>query len=130
MLTLLASVALVSQPLPPAPAIFDPFILWFEYASVELTPRQNDLVANIQKAFEAAKAKRIEIVGHADCKGSSSFNLQLSLRRAEAVKAALVSRGVPGKAIVVDGVGEDWPLIQTEDGVPERQNRYVSVLIY
>jgi outer membrane protein OmpA-like peptidoglycan-associated protein len=130
MLTLLIAVAILAQSVRPPPATFDPFVLFFDYASAEVGARHTDLIANIHKAFEASEAKRVEIVGHADRKGSSSFNLALSRRRAEAIKAALVRQGVAAEAITVDAVGEDRPLVPTSNGVAEAQNRYVTVMIY
>lgn len=127
MLTLLAFVALISQPPLPPPPTNDPFVLFFDHASFKLDAGMENLVANIQKAFERSGAKRIKLVGHADRKGSSTFNLQLSRRRAAAVKAALVARGVPDEVISVDGRGEDFPIVETADGVSEVQNRYVVV---
>ncbi len=130
MLTLLVSLALIAQSPPPPPRLNDPFILFFDYASAKLGPEDHVLVANIHYAYKFSKAKRVDIIGHADRKGSSSFNLRLSRRRGEAVKAALVSRGVPAEAVTVDGVGEDSPIVETADDVPHAQNRYVAVMMH
>jgi outer membrane protein OmpA-like peptidoglycan-associated protein len=55
--------------------------------------------------------------------------MALSLRRANAVKGALVQNGVPATAISVVGKGESQPLVQTADGVREPQNRRVEIVI-
>jgi outer membrane protein OmpA-like peptidoglycan-associated protein len=61
--------------------------------------------------------------------GSEQYNLALSLRRAEAVKAAMIKQGVPASLIVVVGKGESQPLVPTADGVREPQNRRVEIVI-
>ena len=55
--------------------------------------------------------------------------MALSLRRANAVKDALVREGVPATGIAVIGRGESQPLVQTADGVREPQNRRVEIVI-
>lgn len=49
-------------------------------------------------------------IGHADRFGSTAYNLKLSLRRAESVKAYLVSKGVPANRIFADGKGKSQPV--------------------
>jgi OOP family OmpA-OmpF porin len=61
------------------------------------------------------KLKLIDIdsiidVGHADRFGSDRYNLKLSMRRAESVKAYLVSQGVPANRIFTDGKGKTQPV--------------------
>jgi outer membrane protein OmpA-like peptidoglycan-associated protein len=55
--------------------------------------------------------------------------MALSLRRANAVKDALIRDGVPSAAITVVGVGKAGLLVQTADGVREPQNRRVEIII-
>ena len=61
--------------------------------------------------------------------GPESYNMALSLRRANAVKDALVRDGVPAQAISVVGKGETGLLVQTGDNVREPQNRRVEIVI-
>jgi outer membrane protein OmpA-like peptidoglycan-associated protein len=55
--------------------------------------------------------------------------MALSLRRANAVKNALVRAGVRESDISVVGLGESQPLVPTADGVREAQNRRVEIVI-
>jgi outer membrane protein OmpA-like peptidoglycan-associated protein len=55
--------------------------------------------------------------------------MALSLRRANAVKDALVRNGVPATAIAVVGRGEQGLLVPTADGVREPQNRRVEIVM-
>jgi OmpA-OmpF porin, OOP family len=73
---------------------------------------------------------RIDVVGFADGSGSEIYNMALSLRRANAVKIALVNEGVPVSAIVVIAKGATQPLVATPDGVREWQNRRVELVLH
>ena len=53
--------------------------------------------------------------------------MRVTLRRAEAVKTALVSEGIAPEATSTDARGEAEPLVPTDDGVPEPQNRRVEI---
>ena len=55
--------------------------------------------------------------------------MALSIRRANAVKDALVRAGIPANQIAVIGKGESDPLVPTADGVREPQNRRVEILL-
>ena len=59
----------------------------------------------------------------------ASYNQRLSQRRADAVAAELVARGVPRNIITVQAFGESRPLVPTADGVREPQNRRVEIVL-
>ena len=81
-----------------------------------------------QPAFQKLENGQRTATGHTDTSGPESYNMALSLRRANAVKDALVRDGVPAQAIVVIGKGESQPLTPTGDGVREPQNRRVEIV--
>lgn len=70
----------------------------------------------------------VRLVGHADRAGSDAANLRLSRRRAEAVRDFLATRGVPWDSLEIVAVGEARPRVDTPDGTPERENRYVELI--
>ena len=93
---------------------------------------RHQALGTIQQAANAYKTKgnaRITATGHTDTTGPESYNMALSLRRANTVKDALVRDGVPATAISVIGKGETQLLVQTGDGVREPQNRRVEIVI-
>ena len=93
---------------------------------------QRASLETIPKAAAAYRAKggaQIKATGHTDTSGPDTYNMALSLRRANAVKDALVRDGVPERDISVVGLGESQPLVKTADGVREAQNRRVEIVI-
>jgi outer membrane protein OmpA-like peptidoglycan-associated protein len=56
--------------------------------------------------------------------------MDLSRRRAEAVREGLMRLGVPAERIQLEWLGESRPLVNTPDGVREPQNRYAILNIY
>lgn len=71
----------------------------------------------------------VRIEGHTDSQGSEQSNLALSKQRAQAVRAALIERGVAADRMVADGFGSAHPI--ADNGTPEgrSQNRRVEVYI-
>jgi outer membrane protein OmpA-like peptidoglycan-associated protein len=117
-------------PPPPPPAVAPPsFMVFFDWDRYNLSQQA---LATIQQAADAFRQKgnaRITATGHTDTSGPESYNMALSLRRANAVKDALVRDGVPAQAITVIGMGEKGLLVPTGDGVREPQNRRVEIVI-
>ena len=69
----------------------------------------------------------INVVGHADTSGPVQYNQRLALRRANAVKDALVQRGIDPSMILIDAKGETELLVETPDNVREPANRRVNI---
>jgi outer membrane protein OmpA-like peptidoglycan-associated protein len=117
-------------PPPQAPTVAPPsFMVFFDWDRSNLSQQA---LATIKQAADAFKAKgnaRITATGHTDTSGPEAYNMALSLRRANAVKDALVREGVPAQAIAVIGRGEAGLLVKTADGVREPQNRRVEIVI-
>ncbi len=67
---------------------------------------------------------RIQVAGHTDSRGSEQYNLELSQRRAESVKNALVQRSVDPARIQTIGYGESQPISSSD-----AMNRRVEVII-
>jgi OOP family OmpA-OmpF porin len=72
----------------------------------------------------------LEISGHTDSQGSDDSNLDLSLKRAEAVVAALVSDGIPADSLTAVGYGETRPVGDngTEEG--REENRRIEFSLH
>ncbi|MCA3340598.1 MAG: OmpA family protein [Roseomonas sp.] len=104
------------------------FLVFFDWSKADLTDRARQIIG------EAASSRgqgvtRIEVNGFTDRSGPADYNMQLSIRRANAVAAELVRRGVPRNEIVTRGFGEENNLVPTADGVREPQNRRVEIIL-
>ncbi len=75
------------------------------------------------------RAASYQIVGHADMVGSKKFNMVLSQKRANKVKAALVRRGVSASMVSVTGAGQKELAVLTKQGKRLRANRRVVLTI-
>jgi outer membrane protein OmpA-like peptidoglycan-associated protein len=119
----------VSAP-PPAPSAAPPsFMVFFDWDRADLSEASLNVVRQAASAYKSKGSARIRATGHTDTSGPEAYNMALSLRRANAVKNALVREGVPAAAITVIGRGEQGLLVQTGDGVREPQNRRVEIVI-
>jgi outer membrane protein OmpA-like peptidoglycan-associated protein len=121
----------VAPPPPPAPAApqTPSFMVFFDWDRADITPQALGTIRQAVQAFNTRGNARITATGHTDKSGPESYNMALSLRRANAVKDALVREGVPATAIAVVGRGEAQPLVPTADGVREPQNRRVEIVV-
>jgi outer membrane protein OmpA-like peptidoglycan-associated protein len=69
------------------------------------------------------------VAGHTDSDGSETFNQDLSVRRAEAVRNALVSQGVSAARITTAGFGESQPIADNSTAAGKQFNRRVIITI-
>ena len=104
-------------------------MVFFDWDRSNLSQQALNTIKQAADAFKQKGSARITATGHTDTSGPESYNMALSLRRANAVKDALVREGVPAQAISVVGRGEQGLLVQTGDGVREPQNRRVEIVI-
>jgi OOP family OmpA-OmpF porin len=117
-------------PPPPPPVVTPPsFMVFFDWDRSNLSQQALNTIKQAAAAFKSKGNARITATGHTDTSGPEAYNMALSLRRANAVKDALVREGVPAQAISVIGMGEKGLLVQTGDGVREPQNRRVEIVI-
>ena len=118
----------VAAPAPAAPQA-PSFMVFFDWDRSNLSAQALNTIKQAAGAYKTKGSARVTATGHTDKSGPDSYNMALSLRRANTVKDALVREGVPATAISVIGKGETQPLVQTADGVREPQNRRVEIVI-
>lgn len=86
-------------------------------------------VDRLAQALKQSPNRKLTIEGHTDSVGTEDFNMQLSESRAQAVKSALVSRGVPDSQIMAVGKGEGFPVATNDTAAGRQQNRRVEVIL-
>jgi outer membrane protein OmpA-like peptidoglycan-associated protein len=126
----MGKVELAMMPKAPAPVAMAPgeYLVFFDWNKATLTPEATAILDTAAANAKKMAGTKIVATGYTDLSGPADYNLGLSVRRADAVKASLVAQGIPAKNIATIGLGEADPLVPTEDGVREPQNRRVQIL--
>ncbi|HTH43658.1 MAG TPA: OmpA family protein [Oxalicibacterium sp.] len=100
---------------------------FFDFDKAVLKPdgkaKLNDLVSKLQDL----NLEVVIAVGHTDSIGSDKYNQKLSVRRAEAVKSYLVSKGVESNRVYTEGKGEKQPVATNKTAAGRAQNRRVEI---
>jgi OmpA-OmpF porin, OOP family len=115
-------------PAPAPAAIARSFQVFFDFDKSDIRPDARPIIEEAANNARKGGVSRINLTGHADRAGPDAYNLRLSQRRAEAVKAELVRLGFNASDISVVAKGEADPLVPTADGVREPKNRRVEIL--
>jgi outer membrane protein OmpA-like peptidoglycan-associated protein len=118
-------------PPPPAAPIAKKLVLRgvnFDFNKATLQPAGRPILDEAAEMLKANPDVNIEIRGYTDGVGSEGYNLRLSERRAQAVKAYLVSRGVPASRLTTRGYGKSDPVATNETAVGRAQNRRVELI--
>ncbi len=101
-------------------------IIYFDFDKYNLTDVSSNLINKFVEAYKN-KIDTFLIVGHTDTKGTKKYNLKLSLKRAEAVKAILIRLGISSEKIKILGEGESKLLVQTKDETKHPANRRAEI---
>lgn len=114
----------------PVPVEQAMFIVFFDWDRSNITSGANDVLDAVAQEIRSRKdIQGIVVIGHTDTSGSVAYNQKLSLKRANAVRDGLVSRGVDKGLIRVEGRGKSDLLVQTADGVREPANRRAQITL-
>ena len=101
----------------------------FDTGRAELNPGAGRKLDPLAQFLNEHKDRRVQIDGFTDSVGTDSYNEQLSRRRADAVKSALLSRGVDASRIGTEGYGKAYPVANNNDSGGRQLNRRVEVVI-
>ncbi len=126
----MTAVAEIEQLMAPAMVTPADYLVFFDHDSANLTDAG---LTTLQTLIDNAKAGGgtpvVTVVGHADKSGSDAYNLTLSQRRADTIRAALLTEGLTSADILVEAAGESSPMIETPDGVREPSNRRAVIKV-
>ena len=96
----------------------------------ELLPAAQRRLSDVAKALnEGNPNAQLVVEGHTDAKGSETYNLDLSARRAEAVRSYLVSQGVDQNRIRSQGLGFTRPIADNKSAEGRANNRRVEIVV-
>lgn len=104
-------------------------IVFFEWDSA-VTPQSSlETLDEVMRNVRDCRWNAITVTGHTDRSGGDGYNDALSVRRAEAVGASLVAKGVEASVLKVSGRGETEPKVPTADGERNPSNRRVELTV-
>jgi outer membrane protein OmpA-like peptidoglycan-associated protein len=101
----------------------------FELDKANLKPGAMRSLAALVEFLRKNPDRTITIEGHTDSLGSHSYNLELSQRRADAVRDFLVRSGISADRVVTRGLGEAYPVASNDTQAGRQQNRRVEIII-
>jgi OmpA-OmpF porin, OOP family len=115
------------SPPPPAPPPADVILEGVTFAtnSAVLTEASKPILDDAAKGLHQHPDLVVEVQGHTDSTGSPGYNLELSQRRAEAVREYLISQGVSASQLTAKGYGQTEPIASNSTAAARAQNRRV-----
>jgi outer membrane protein OmpA-like peptidoglycan-associated protein len=99
----------------------------FDFDKATLRPTAAAKIDEAVAYIKQHDVEKFELKGYADSIGSEAYNLKLSQRRADAVRNAMIKKGVPADRIVAKGYGEADPIASNVTKEGRAQNRRVEM---
>ena len=100
---------------------------FFDFDKSVLKPEGKAKLDDLVSKMSGLNLEVIIAVGHTDSVGTDAYNQKLSVRRAEAVKAYLVSKGVEKNRVYTEGKGEKQPVADNKTAEGRAKNRRVEI---
>jgi OmpA-OmpF porin, OOP family len=102
----------------------------FDFDKAVIKPDGRSKLDDLANKMRTINLEVVIAIGHADAVGSDAYNQSLSVRRAEAVKAYLVSKGLEGNRVYTEGKGEKQPVAdnKTADGRAKNRRTEIEVI--
>ena len=115
----------------PAPAVASKVTFaadaFFDFDKAVLKPEGKAKLDDVASKVKDINLEVVIAVGHTDSIGSDAYNQKLSVRRAEAVKAYLVSKGIAKDRVYTEGKGEKQPVADNKTKEGRAKNRRVEI---
>ncbi|BBB59857.1 hypothetical protein UNDKW_1584 [Undibacterium sp. KW1] len=99
----------------------------FDFDKSVVKPLGKQALDDLLNKLQGMNTEVMITVGHTDSVGSDAYNQKLSIRRAEAVKAYLVSKGIDATRVYTEGKGETQPIADNKTSDGRSKNRRVTV---
>jgi OOP family OmpA-OmpF porin len=101
----------------------------FEVNSAQLTTDSRDVLSSLAADLKKYPRLKIELQGHTDSSGADQYNLQLSQKRADAVRDYLLAQGVASSQLTSKGYGETQPIEDNSTAEGRTANRRVVMSV-
>lgn len=101
----------------------------FDVGKATLKPGAQRSLDRLAEFLQKYPERKVRIEGFTDDTGSAEANQELSRQRADAVRAELVRRGIPGDRVETVGYGPAFPIASNSTAAGRQQNRRVEVVI-
>jgi outer membrane protein OmpA-like peptidoglycan-associated protein len=105
------------------------YAIQFETGSANIKQDSYKLLDEIFTSAVVAEGLKLGVYGHTDNKGSNDVNIPLSQKRAEAVKAYLLKKGLKLNQIEAKGYGADKPIADNTTEAGRSKNRRVEIVL-
>jgi OOP family OmpA-OmpF porin len=102
---------------------------FFDVGRAELKPRFTPYIEEAADVLKAHPNLTVRLEGHTDNTGSAKLNLDLGLKRALAVRQALVAEGVPARRMKFISYGQTKPIASNRTAKGRAQNRRVEITV-
>lgn len=99
----------------------------FDFDRALVKPEGKAALDDLMRKLQGMDTEVMIAVGHTDSVGSDAYNQKLSLRRADAVKAYLVSKGLDQARLYTEGKGETQPIADNATAEGRARNRRVVI---
>lgn len=100
---------------------------FFDFDKATLKPEGKAKLDELAAQLGGINLEVIIAVGHTDSVGTDAYNQKLSVRRADAVKAYLVNKGVESNRVYTEGKGEKQPVADNKTAEGRAKNRRVEI---
>jgi len=132
-----APVVAPPPPAPPPPPVAPPAPVsekvtyaadaFFDFNKAVLKPEAKAKLDDLVSKTKGVNLEVIIAVGHTDSVGSDAYNQKLSIKRSEAVKEYIVSKGIEKNRVYTEGKGEKQPVADNKTGEGRAKNRRVEI---
>ena len=116
-----------AKPKPVAEKVTFAADVFFDFDKSVIKPDGKSKLDDLSNKIRGINLEVVIAIGHADSIGSDAYNQKLSVRRAESVKAYLVSKGVEPNRIYTEGKGEKQPVASNKTNDGRAKNRRVEI---
>ena len=117
----------VAAPVPTSEKVTYNADAFFDFDKAVLKPEGKKSLDELTGKLQGMNLEVIIAVGHTDSVGTDAYNQKLSIRRAESVKAYLLSKGIEANRVYTEGKGEKQPVADNKTSAGRAKNRRVEI---